>query len=349
MSAARRGLVLGAGGVLGGAWMIGALRALEEAEGLDPRTAEVIVGTSAGSVLAALLGAGIGSQTLVAHQRGILLEGDPRLDYDHDTGAGGPLPPWPHLHPGSARLLLRTLTSPRSRPPAVAITAFLPEGRGSLDALRPLVESVAGDDGWVPHPATWVVAMDHDTGRRVAFGRTGAPPADLADAVMASCAIPGWYAPVTIGDRRYLDGGVCSPFNADLLAGLGLDEVYVLAPMASLRLDAASSVPVRVERTLRRAATRRLLREVDKVRRSGTAVTLLCPGPEDLEVIGANLMDPRRRERVLERSLRTVATLLRANGPHRLPALDTALPPGGSPAAPPSVPPSASDDLRSTG
>jgi NTE family protein len=334
----RRGLVLGGGGVLGGAWMIGALRSLEEVEGFDPRTAHVLVGTSAGSVLATLVGAGTSTETLLAHQRGIPLEGDPRLDFDHDTGAGGPLPPWPHLHPGSARLLLRTLRNPRSRPPAVAVTAFLPEGRGSLAALRPMIEAVTDDAGWVPHPSLWVVAMDYDTGRRVAFGRADAPPARLVDAVLASCAIPGWYAPVTIGGRRYLDGGVCSPFNADLLAGLGLDEVVVLAPMASARLDRPYSVTARVERCLRRAATRRLAHEVDKLRRSGTDVVLLCPGPADLEVIGANLMDPRRRERVLERSLRTTAEALRDDRTCRLPAFVD--PDAGRPVH---------DDLRSAG
>ena len=77
--------------------------------------------------------------------------------------------------------------------------------------------------------------MDYDTGRRVAFGREGAPVAALDEAVTASCAIPGWYAPVLVDGRRYVDGGTLSTTSADLLAREGLDEVYVLAPMAVVR------------------------------------------------------------------------------------------------------------------
>ena len=81
-----------------------------------------------------------------------------------------------------------------------------------------MVASVAGPDGWAPREGVWVVAMDYDSGRRVAFGREGAPPARLDEAVTASCAIPGWYAPVLIDGRRYVDGGTLSATSADLLA-----------------------------------------------------------------------------------------------------------------------------------
>ena len=70
MTGPRRGLVLGGGGVLGAAWMVGALRALEDELGVDLRDVECLVGTSAGSVLAGLLGAGVAVADLVAHQLG---------------------------------------------------------------------------------------------------------------------------------------------------------------------------------------------------------------------------------------------------------------------------------------
>jgi len=152
--------------------------------------------------------------------------------------------------------------------------------------------------------------MDYETGRRVPFGRADAPVTTLADAVTASCAIPGWYAPVVIDGRRYVDGGACSSTSLDLLAGQGLDEVFVIAPMVSFAVDAPGSVAGRLERRFRRALTSRLLREAAKVRAAGTRVTMLGPGPEDLAVIGANLMDPTRRHEVLETSLRTSAVAL---------------------------------------
>jgi NTE family protein len=129
--------------------------------------------------------------------------------------------------------------------------------------------------------------------------------------VAASCAIPGWYAPLRIGGRRYVDGGALSPTSVDLLAGVGLDEVYVLAPMVSFAFDRPRSPVARAERRWRRFQTRRVLAEADVLRGSGTEVTILGPGPEDLQAIGANLMDPRRREAVLATALRTSAAALR--------------------------------------
>jgi NTE family protein len=194
-----------------------------------------------------------------------------------------------------------------------ALSAVLPQGRGSLDPVGAVVDAVNPSGGWSDHARTWIVAMDYDNGRRTVFGRDGAPRATLREAVMASCSIPGWYAPVTIGGRRYVDGGTCSPTSLDLVGKLGLDEVVVLSPMTSLRYDAPTSVAARIERRFRRIVTKRLVGEVKKVAATGTKVTLLGPGPEDLDVIGSNMMDPRRRERVLETSLRTSRAALEAD------------------------------------
>jgi NTE family protein len=312
MSPPRRGLVLGAGGVLGFAWTIGALSALEEIEGFDPRQVEICVGTSAGSVLAAMLGCGIAVEQMVRHQLGEPARPeDPviRFNYDHDSG--GSLPPRPLLRIGSPKLALEVARRPHRFPPLAAMTPFFPQGRGSLSAVTGVVRELADDENWPRNPSPWVVAMDYDTGRRVVFGRDGSPPATLAEAVTASCSIPGWYAATEINGRRYVDGGTCSPTSVDVLSGHGLDEVFVLAPMASFALDRPRSPAARLERRLRRALTKRMLREAAKLRAAGTRVTMLGPGPVDLAAIGANMMNPRRRRLVLETSLRTSAEALR--------------------------------------
>jgi NTE family protein len=206
----------------------------------------------------------------------------------------------------------------------VVASALLPQGRARHTSLQGLVRGLLAQaetrpwpatarptpPGWAPGGETWVVAVDYDSGRRVAFGRAGAPPATLPEAVVASCSIPGWYRPTVIGGRRYVDGGVHSTTSLDLLADADLDEVYVLAPMASLVMDTPRSPYARLERRLRRLITVGLLREVRKVRARGIDVTVLTPGPEDLTAIGANLMEPRRRVRVLDTSLRTSAAAL---------------------------------------
>jgi NTE family protein len=309
-AAPRRGLVLGGGGVLGAAWMIGALSALRDARDWDPREADVVVGTSAGSVVGAMLACGLGVDTLVNHQRGIVAPGDPEIGFDPDTASGGTLPPRPQLRLGSRSLIAKSVLHPRRMPILAALSGLAPRGRGTLSAVGELVHEVNPDRLWPRHPEAWMVAMDYDTGKRVAFGAPGAPEADLADAVMASCSIPGWFVPVEIAGHRYIDGGTLSPTSLDLLAGRGLDEVIVLAPMASFEYDDPTSLVTRVERRFRRAMTRRILSEAGKVRRSGTVVTILAPGREDLEAIGMNLMDHRRRGTVLDVALRTTAEAL---------------------------------------
>lgn len=314
----RRGLVLGAGGVLGAAWTIGALDALAEVEGFTPADAEVIVGTSAGSVLAALLGGGLTVPALIDHQRGMPLPADLALDWSYEESTGGSHPTRPRLAVGSPALLRRSITRPRAVPPLAVLAALTPPGTGTLAEVGAMVKAVAAPDGWASQGQVWVVAMDYDTGRRVAFGRPGSPTARLDEAVTASCAIPGWYAPVLVDGRRYVDGGTLSATSADLLAREGLDEVYVLAPMAAFVSDRPRHVAARLERRVRRQVTRRLIREAEAVSRGGAAVTVLAPGPEDLEGIGANMMDPRRRLDVLETSLRTSRAALAEPSPDDL-------------------------------
>ena len=309
-SAPRRGLVLGGGGILGAAWMVGALKAVEEIHGWDPRTADYIVGTSAGSVLTALLGAGVSVDQLVAHQHGKPITEGPLAGYswDYEKATGSNRPSLPRLL-GPGR---RTLAGgARKMPPTAVLSAFLPAGKGSLDRVGHLVEAFTPYGEWSPHPNCWIVALDYESGRRVAFGHENAPDVPLNEAVMASCAIPGWFRPMQINGRTYIDGGAWSATSVDLLAGLDLDEVYVLAPMLSFAMDQPETVLGRMERRWRVQVTKRCLSEVNKVRSGGTDVVVLGPGPEDLEAMGANVMDNSRRLRVLDMSLKTSVEALR--------------------------------------
>jgi NTE family protein len=327
-SGPRVAVVLGSGGVVGAAWMTGALHAVQQRLPVPVGDVDLIVGTSAGSVLAAALRCGVTLDQMTALQRG---EPVPAL---RDAGLRdldeGPHPPRPHLRAGSPRLMLTTLRAPRTVHPGVGASAWLPRGRGRHEALHAMVAaldtfagrpdgvSVAAD--WSPGSwadgRTWIVAVDFDTGHRVMFGRAGAPRVSLPDAVVASCSIPGWYEPAVIDGRRYVDGGVRSSTSLRSLAQAGLDEVYVLAPMASLVPGRPSRAAERLERRVRRLITRSLLREAAALRACGTRVTLLTPGPEDLAAMGANVMDPRRRQPVLDVSLRTSAATLATAGDH---------------------------------
>lgn len=317
----RRGLVLGGGGVLGAAWAVGALQAIEEVHGIDPREFDVIVGTSAGSVLGALVGAGVSIEALRDHQRGAPITEGPLAGYlwDYETATGGRRPSMPRLRgPGSVRLMASSLRHGLKMPPTAVLSAFMPVGNGSLERVGHLIDAITPFGEWSPHQALWIVAMDYEAGHRVVFGRDDAPPAPLADAVMASCAIPGWFEPVTIDERTYVDGGAWSATSADVLVGHGLDEVYVVAPMVSFETDEPDSLLSRLERRWRGSVTRRCASEVEELREAGATVTVLGPGREDLEAMGGNIMDGRRRLEVLETSLRTSRVALERGGSGRL-------------------------------
>ena len=209
------------------------------------------------------------------------------------------------LGPGSPRLIGTSLRNLRSLPPTAVLSAFVPEGTRSLERIGHLVDALTPMGEWSPHPGLWVVAMDYEDGRRVVFGRPGAPVAPLAGAVMASCAIPGWFAPVRVNGRTYVDGGAISATSIDVVAHAGLDEVYVVAPMVSFATDRPGSVAQRLERRWRAEVTKTALAESAVVRSAGVQVRMIGPGPEDLAAIGANLMDSTRRRHVLATSLRT--------------------------------------------
>ena len=337
----RIGLALGAGGVLGAAWTTGALAVLQQRVPVPVGDFEVIVGTSAGSVLAAALRCGLSVDEIVTFQQEgpsgpLRALGSPDLGY-------GALPPWPRLVMGSPRLLWSALRSPHRVHPWVIASACLPEGRGDHAALRDMVRDMAvlGDERRAGHrsragrltvrrndragdgvgePAagslitdwshggrTWIVTVDYDLGHRVVFGRGDAPPASLPEAVAASCSVPGWFRPTVIDERRYVDGGVRSTASVDLLAGRGLDEVYVLAPMASQVTARPHTALERAERAIRKRMTAATEREIGLLRSEGVQVTLVTPGPDDLHAMGGNLMDPSRRQSVFETSLRTSA------------------------------------------
>ena len=311
---ARIGLVLGAGGILGGAWLIGALHALATETGWDPGSAEHVVGTSAGAMIAGLCAAGVPPWYMVAHSAGETFAG-PNGDQPGAASRsfGGELRVHrgaPSLGPGSWRLALASLARPYRYSPAAILAGWLPQGMVSSEPLKETIRSVAAD-GWPPHPNAWIMACEHDTARRVAFGRDDAPRASLADAVAASCAIPGFYRPATIAGRRYVDGGVASTSNLDVLAGLGLDLVICLNPTSSLHTPATRTVGDRVAGVLRQISGRLVGEEAKRLRASGTEVVLIQPTVHDLDVIGTNLMSSRRRNHVIEVATQTVTGHLR--------------------------------------
>jgi NTE family protein len=309
----RVGLVLGAGGVVGQAYHAGVLAVLEHDCGFDAREADVIVGTSAGSVTGTLLRLGVSSSDLAAWTVKAPLSGTDRLSRQIaqlPDPVFAPLRPLELLRrpmrlPGP-HMVARALTRPlQFRPLAAALTLLAPGQHdivAQLAALRELEKS-----SW-PERDLWICAVRRRDGRRVVFGRPGSPPAPIHLAMAASCAVPGYFAPVRIGDRSYVDGGVHSPTSAAILRGQDLDLVIVVSPMSgppgsALNLLAAS----------RRHSARLLQREVRALERTGVEVLVFRPGRAEQEVMGDDMMSRDRLNEIIQRSF--LGAGARAAGP----------------------------------
>lgn len=308
-----RALVIGCGGTLGFAWTAAMLAELER-QGWDPRTADVLVGTSAGAELVALLGAGVSGAAIDDTS-------DPRVAaHLSSPGAPGAMPGLPR--PSLPALGLTRAALTRRTDLLAGLAGLLPRGNGDAGWLHALGEALAGPDGWVEHPATWLVAADARTGERLPLGRDGAPRPHLGEAIAASWAIPGWFPPVDVGGRALLDGGAVSPTSADLLLPEVLDgridEVVVVAPMSS-RGGAPARGAARLERLLRYPMTRRLDREVAALRAAGARVSRIEPTPADLAAMGANFMDASRLVEVRETARHHATSLV----PRRLTTLES--------------------------
>lgn len=293
--------MLGAGGVAGGAWHAGALAALEDI-GWDPRSADLIVGTSAGSGTAAVLRLGIPASDLLAGADGRAMS---EVGAAHAAKAGPPVEiPAPVLGgrvpvPASPLLALRSLGRPWDLRPVKTMAGLLPAGRVSTEFIGERIRRTH-DSRWPDRP-TWICAVRLSDGRRVVFGRE-VDDAHLATAVEASSAIPGYFTPVEHAGVRYVDGGVHSPTNADLVAGLGFDVVVVSSPMSATR--SALRRPTWSGARALHAAT--LAREIRRIRAQGTPVLVLQPGPEVVDAAGPNSMDVTRRRAVARRAHESV-------------------------------------------
>lgn len=291
-------LVLGAGGTVGMAYHTGVLKALQEVAGIDATTAGLTIGTSAGSVISAYLRRGwtvddLWGLALGTHES--LADLSPQEQALQRRAMFAPA--WGNpvelarRAMGSVAVLARTVLPPLPTVPATLARSF-PGGLFSMEAARSRFEAEVGA-AW-PDAPTWIVAVELRSGRRVVFGSLGAPAVDLPDAVLASCAIPGFFRPVRAGGSTYVDGGVRSTTHLDLAAIAGFRRIIGIAPMG---FDPAEA-PSNLAQLSRRLPARALSREARLARRLGSDVVLLRPGADELRVHGRNLMNPDAGEEV---------------------------------------------------
>ncbi len=294
-------LVLGAGGVLGEAWLSGVLGGIEDAAGVAFAGCEYLIGTSAGALVCARLA---GAQPL---------ERPPKRDRAEPPPASAPPHP-AHALAGHAAAWALTIGSPLV-PLGLALAA--PGGAlARMAALRTLRRPEAELDHIAVRVDAFgvrfdgrlrVTAVARASGRRVVFGRPGAPAASVGAAVAASCTVPWLFRPRVINGVEYVDGGVWSPTNLDAAPAARGMRVLCLSPTAGVH----GSDPLI-------AAVRRLSRSVTAIeaaalRARGAQVTVLTPDAASTAAIGTDLMAREHRSAVLAAAYAQGMALARTN------------------------------------
>jgi NTE family protein len=256
MAGRGRALVLGGGGVTGVGWELGVLAGLAVA-GVDLTRADLVVGTSAGSVVGAQVRSGIAIEDLYAAQLA-----DARGELVARMGFGA-----------TARFVIELMwpgdeQQSRARLGRAALKArTVPES-----TRRAVIEQRLPRREW-PEQRLLITAVDAETGKAVNFNRDSG--VTLVDAVAASCAVPLVWPPITIGGRRYIDGGVRSATNADL--AVGCDRIVVIAPITvSLR---------------RNGSIKNQLASLG----AGVRSIVVSPDAQARKAIGRNVLDPAHR------------------------------------------------------
>jgi NTE family protein len=192
----------------------------------------------------------------------------------------------------STALITRAIRRPLAFRPDVAAMTLLPRGRIDIsERARGLDDHMGGR--WPS--GLRICTVRRSDGARVVFGREGAPPARLAAAVLASCAIPGYFQPVDIAGTEYVDGGVHSATNADVLRTERLDVVVVIASMSAAHGSANGA-----DGWLRRTVHRRMEREIVRLQEAGVVVISLEPGADSRRAMGLRAMAEDRSPQVIE-------------------------------------------------
>lgn len=312
-----RALVLGGGGLVGMGYHAGALKALAE-WGIDTAAADLIVGTSAGAVIAAYLAQGWTADDFYDYAHGR----HPRAGEPRDEAATVFQPLWrsptERLRRGAGSLFAaasaRGLTF-GIQPPA-RLRALFPSGLYSTAATRLRLLEDLGED-WPQRPV-YICAAELYGGRRVAFGAPGAPGAPFAEAVAASTAIPGVFPPVKIAGRHYVDGGIVSATSLDLAVAAGCRSILCIAPLGYRSDTRYSALDPRAwgPMLVRSPFGRTLRKEVRAARAQGVEVFVIRPWIGDLKELGSNSMRLSDRGRVTEGARRGTLRLLEEHGEH---------------------------------
>lgn len=295
-----RAVVLGGGGPVGQAWQTGLVAGLMQ-HGIDLGDADLIIGTSAGAIVGAMLSLDVDLAAVAA-----------------EFAAPDESAPSPDAAAGLAELLAVTAAvadlpdrdEACARIGRMALAASTVEEKASLAraALAPLASRA-----WPRN--LHATAVNVRTGTFTVWDATC--PAPLLDAIAASSALPGVYPPITIGTQRYMDGGVRSMLNADLAAGHGTVIVVSCLPLgAPGGSDGSADTDATMANHTNSGSDMALLAELAAVRNSGSVLEVVTPGEEvhALTISGPGMFDPELMHDAYQAGLRQAEQLAQRLG-----------------------------------
>lgn len=318
------GLVLGGGGLVGMGYHAGALQALDD-WGLDLAAADLLVGTSAGSIMASYMAVGWKPTDFYDYALGRHpdVQKDPQDPREQLRRVFTPLSKnateRARRSVGSALALASSrgyLKRVHAGEPGDAFRRLFPAGMYSTEETRRRFREDLVEE-W-PDRTIYVCAVDLYTGERIVFGHPAAPSAPLPEAVLASTSIPGVFPPVEIDGRHYVDGGVKSATSLDLASDFGCELILCIAPLG-YRNDGITTArdpkmwPPMVVRSL---FARSLRREVVAARRRGAHVLVVRPWVSNLHLHGTNSMRQFDRPALVENAREGTIKLLEQNEDH---------------------------------
>jgi len=286
-------LVLGSGGLLGAAWMAASLASLEDQGLWEPDLDDLRIGTSAGSLLATLLGHGITAENLID----MLATGK-----YHSSNGNVDLPLSPTrdnvpFRPSDPGFLIRALASGRAPHLGTVVSSLFAEGLEETDQIEDFVNEISGSR-W-PETPTWLVAAEIASGVRTVFTKhSGTTP---GKAVAASCSVPALFRPVSVGTKRYIDGGTISCHNLDLALESGAKHVTVLTPIFGYtKIDLRSGVNQALNQFVRNSEQF----SIDRLRsrlEPNTRLRIVSPGPEASAILTkGSLMNTARMAELIK-------------------------------------------------
>lgn len=286
-------LVLGSGGMLGAAWMASSLNYLESNKIWKPEDDDLRIGTSAGSLLAALLGGGVTSSDLIE----ILAKGYHKKEDFIITLPNSPSRDKIPISPSDPTYLFRSILKGRSPHLGIIVSSLFPEGEEPNFQIEDFVNKIVSNE-WSSTP-TWVIATEVKSGLRKIFNNQS--DVSLGRAVAASCAVPALYAPVLIKSKKYIDGGTISCHNLDVAVRSGAKSITLLTPISGYTKISLNSGVSRALNQFTRNTEQFSMNQIVRKLPSDIKLRIVSPGKESRKILSKySLMDTEKLASLLD-------------------------------------------------